>query len=633
MLVLDQENSYSFANMTVKVTDNTVERDDSTTTALDVPAFNLLIPTVQDVGLTNVLELFYPGEPNRYLKAHGRPNPLKYGFGPDLIHDILQMNVPNVGIYTVNLRGASASMANAIVVMKYKVESGVAYTDTNGNPYYYSANGQLTTSPTAGQPVVRDVLHAKFELAHLANCKKWVDLHKKMNSLYTETPDDEGYMMMPVFAVMYRGASSFGNNVYMSLEPKKAEYDGNMYYAATVFDGINTTSTSATMSLDIESGAKYNTSYFIETIFNGQFTNLQVLAAENIDKLYEVVSPYLYTLDEYIAGTQANPAKSFAAVDIFNANEFAFMVDEGSLNIQAANAIKLSGGDNGTETADELFEQFFKGDILRDITSVLRYKMHYIPDLGYSTGAKKAIIDLIKKRNRMTTATLMIGGSDTIESAMTDHQANYFDDMPNIRQIATVQSPMAHNQFVRRTVTYPGGYFDTMALMRHIYKYGNPFQPFAGAEARWTGYVEDTMVYPPEVPEIINSLQTNRVNIVMKDANAGGYLADQLMNTVLTSDQTELNNAFLISSMLYDLLHLVHRNHFKFNEAEEVRMFNEAVNDCINTKYAPYSASVSVEVYRAGTIGRAKSKNKILVTIDLKDINKFTDVEIVLTDE
>ena len=33
-----------------------------------------------------------------------------------------------------------------------------------------------------------------------------------------------------------------------------------------------------------------------------------------------------------------------------------------------------------------------------------------------------------------------------------------------------------------------------------------------------------------------------------------------------------------------------------------------------------------------GTVGRAKSANKIEVTIDMKDINKFTDVDIILTD-
>lgn len=634
MLVLDSSKSgYAFSHMTIKVTDNTVEYDDSTASQREVPAFCMLIPTVQDVGPTNVLELFYPGEVSKYLKVHGKPNPLKYGFGPDLIHDVLALNAPDIGIYTVNLRGASASIANAVVMMKYKVESGVAYTDTQGNPYYVDANGKLTTSPTAGEAVTRDVLHLKFELAHIANVKKWMDVYKQLNGMYSETPDDSGYMSMPIFAVMYRGASSFGNNVYMSLEPMMAEYDGNMYYSATVFDGVDTTSTSATMSLYNNSGAKYNTSYFIETLFNQQFSNLQMLAAPMIDKAYDLINPFMYTLDEYIAGTQDKPAATFAALDLFNANEFAIVVDDDSLNLQVANAIQLSGGDNGTESADTLFTEFFKGNIMRDITSVLRYKVNYIPDLDYKVAAKQAIIELIEKRNRMTTATLAIGGYDTIDSAVIDHQRNYFANMPNIHQICACQSPMMHNAFVRRTVSFPAGYYNTMALVRHIARYGNPYQPFAGALARWTGYIEDTMVYPPEDVEIINALQKNRINVVMKDADEGGYMSEQQMNTQLTSDQTELNNAFLISNMLYDLLRLVHLQHYKFNEAEEVRIFNEAVNDCINTKYAPYSASVSVEVFRVGTIGRAKARNKILVTIDLKDINKFTDVEIYLTDE
>ena len=64
MLVLDQENSYAFSNMTIKVTDNTVERDDNANEVREVPKFNLLIPTVQDVGNTNTLELYYPGDKN-----------------------------------------------------------------------------------------------------------------------------------------------------------------------------------------------------------------------------------------------------------------------------------------------------------------------------------------------------------------------------------------------------------------------------------------------------------------------------------------------------------------------------------------------------------------------------------------
>lgn len=631
MLVLDQDKSYSFSNMTVKITDNTVLRDDTTTTTQETPDFNVLIPIHVPVGTTNSLELYYPGEINRYLNAHGTPNCLKNGFGADAIYAALTSGA-EVGVYTINLRGASATFANAVVVMKYKVEKDVPYTDTTGAPYYYDANGQLTTSPTDNTPVVRDVLHAKFELQYVANCKKWVDLYKKMNSLVSTTPDESGYQSMPVFAVMYRGASTFGNNVYMNLVPKTAEYDGNTYYTATVFDGINSIESSRYMSMDVNSGKKYNDSYFIETQFNAEYPTLRMMTAESIQDLYDLINPYLYTLDEFIAGTQANPAKSFAAVDMFGANEFAFVTDEDSLDMQAANAVILQGGSDGTETPDELFKDFFGGKILEDISSVLRYRVTYIPDLGYDEDTKKEIVKLVKLRNRMTTARLMVG-NETFESAIVDHQSNYYENMPNVSLIAKCQSPMMFNEFTRRTVTVPAGYFDLVAVLNHMYKWGNPFQPFAGALCRWTGFIEDTMNYPANDAQFLQSLYVSRINVVMKDSEAGAYLADQEMNTVLTSDQTELNNAFLISSMLYDLVALVHRQHFKFNEAEEVRIFNENVNDIINQKYAPYSASLDVEVYRSGTIGFAKSRNIIKVTVDLKDISKYTDVEIVLTDE
>ena len=631
MLVLDQDKSYSFSNMTVKITDNTVLRDDTTTTTQETPDFNVLIPIHVPVGTTNSLELYYPGEINRYLNAHGTPNCLKNGFGADAIYAALTSGA-EVGVYTINLRGASATFANAVVVMKYKVEKDVPYTDTTGAPYYYDKNGQLTTSPTENTPVVRDVLHAKFELQYVANCKKWIDLYKKMNSLVSTTPDESGYKSMPVFAVMYRGASTFGNNVYMNLVPKTAEYDGNTYYTATVFDGINSIESSRYMSMDVNSGKKYNDSYFIETQFNAEYPTLRMMTAESIQDLYDLVNPYLYTIDEFIAGTQANPAKSFAAVDIFGANEFAFVTDEDSLDMQAANAVILQGGSDGTETPDELFKDFFGGKILEDISSVLRYRVTYIPDLGYDEDTKKEIVKLVKLRNRMTTARLMVG-NETFESAIVDHQSNYYENMPNVSLIAKCQSPMMFNEFIRRTVTVPAGYFDLVAILNHMYKWGNPFQPFAGALCRWTGFIEDTMNYPANDAQFLQSLYVSRINVVMKDSEAGAYLADQEMNTVLTSDQTELNNAFLISSMLYDLVALVHRQHFKFNEAEEVRIFNENVNDIINQKYAPYSASLDVEVYRSGTIGFAKSRNIIKVTVDLKDISKYTDVEIVLTDE
>lgn len=631
MIILDQANTYGFANTVVKVIDQTYETTTAENTSTSIPEFNVLIPTVQDVGSTNVLELYQPGAVSEYLVNHGNPNALKYGFGPDFIHGILERGDSNVGVYTINLRGASATMANVMVLMKYRIEKNVPYTDADGNQYYKDENNQITTDPVSGGEIIRDVLHVRFDTANVEECKKWTDIHKALSAAYSEVEDDDGYKTIPWFGIMYRGASSFGNNIYFSLIPVRTEYDGNMYYKVALFNGQTMITTDPVYSFDIDAGAKYQTTYYIETMFNDNFKTMRYMTAESSQDIVDLFNKYLHTVDEYILGK--TPETTFAQIDPFSVDSFAIKLDAGSVNSQLTNAFKLSGGSDGVETRDELFRMFFAGEILGDITSPLRYRVNYIPDVNYDSATKKAIADLIQKRIRMTTATIMLGGTDGFQSALVDHQANWYTTQPNIRQLAKYQSPMMYNQFTRRTMTYPATYFDTMALMEHFAKWSNYFQPFAGAECRWTGYIEDTMPYPAETPEYMQSLQTNRINVVMKDAKDGAYLTDQQMNTVLTSDQTELNNAFLISCMLYDLIELIHYNNFKFNEAEEVRQFQEGVQDIINTKYAQHSASISATVARVGTVGRNKSANKITVAVDLKDINKYTDIELYLVDE
>lgn len=632
MLILDQANTYGFSNTVVKVIDQTYEEVASERATMPVPEFNVLIPTVQAVGVTNAVELYQPGDVDGYVRTHGNPNALKYGFGPDFIHGILERGNSRVGVYTINLRGPSATMANVVVLMKYRVEEDVPYTDADGNQYYVDENNQLTIDPT-DNPVVRNVLHVRFETAMVENCKKWTDLLAGLNALYSEEPDDEGYRTIPWWGVMYRGASAYANGIYFSMSPSRAEYDGNMYYKLHVFNGQNMVNTDPLYSFDFDAGARYQTSYYIENVFNNAFPTMRFMTAEDSDKIAELFNQYLYTVDDYILGRQADGSVKFPAVDPFNVEGFAITVDTGSIDPEVTNIFRLSGGSDGDETSDELFRMFFAGEILGDIASPLRYRINYIPDVNYDAATKLAIRTLVEKRIRMTSATIMLGGMDGFASALIEHQGSWYETMPNIRQLAKYQSPMMFNAFCRRTMVYPATYFDTMGLMEHFAKWGNFFQPYAGAEARWTGYIEDTMPYPDESPQYLQSLQTSRINVVMKDAKDGAYLADQQMNTVRTSDQTEFNNAFLISCMLYDLIDLIHYNHFKFNEAEEVRQFDEAVNDCINAKYLEHSASISAKVERVGTTGRAKSANKITVTVDLKDINKFTDIELVLVDE
>lgn len=638
MIVLDRKNSFGFSNTVISVIDHTYVDESSVTEDTTVQDFNMLIPTVQAVGTTNVLEYYQPGDRSRYEKAHGKPNALKFGWGPDLIYDALnpELEKANVGIYTINLRGPSATMSNLICAMKYRVEPDVPYTDTDGSQYYKDANGQLTTTPSDGaEPISRDVLHVKFVTMNLDQCRKWQDIHSAMHDLYNvETADDEGYFTVPWFSIMYRGATAFANDVYFHLIPARAEYDGNMYYKVAMFDGTSMGTTDGVFSFDIDSGARFQTSYYMETQFNKYFPTMRYMSAEDGDDIVNLLNKYGYTLDDYLNGTTDEPSVQFPAMDPFNCSGFAITVDTGSINPQLTKAFCLAGGYDGDETRDELFEMFFKGEILEDLNSPLRYRINYIPDMNYNNATKSAIIELLNQRTRLTLTSVMLGDRDGFNSALIEHQSMYFMDLPGVRQLAKCQSPMRLNPYIRKTTTTPATYFDVLAMLRHFVKWGNYFQPFGGADARWDdGFIDDTMMYPPNKTDILNSLQTNRINVVMKDKRAGAYLADQQTSTTRLSDQTEFNNEILISCMLYDLIDLIHNNHFKFNEAEEVRQFDEAVKDCINKKYEPYSASITATVTRVGTVGQARYKNKITVEVDLKDISKFTDIDLVLVDE
>lgn len=650
MLVLDHENTYGFANATVQVIDETYIEDAVVSTEVNIPDFNVLIPVVQETGLTNVVELYQPGDYESYVASHGNPNARKYGFGPNFIYEILRRRQSNVGVYSVNLRGSSATLANTIISMKWKVEEDVPYVDAEGNQYYRNPDAidtadMLTTDVIPGAEVKRDVLHIKFVPSFKESCKKWPELYDAMNDIVSNVPDDDGYRTIPCFAVVYRGASAYGNGIYFSMTPTVSEFDGNMYYRLALFNGNRIVTTDQAFSFDMDAGAAYDQNFYIEHVFNAKFPTLRYITATTNQDMVELIQKYLYTVDDVLAGTQDKPSVKFSEIDPFSAlrgeatsevsknNLFAVVVDDGSIDSRLTNAFQLQGGYDGEESRDELFRKFFTKEIVEDLADVIRYRMTYIPDIGYDDDTKRAIDDLCKERNYTTRATVMIGDENGFASAIRDHQYIWFGTHSHVRQLAKCQSAMMFDPWSRRTLKFPASYFDTIALMDHFVTTGNYFEPFAGAGARWKDYIEDTMCYPPSDVRYTDSLQKARINVVTKDSQAGAYLNDQMMDTAQISDQTELSNAFLVSTMLYDLIRLVHLNHFKFNESEEVRRFQEMLDLGINTKYAPYSASLSVTVRRVGTTGRAKSTNEIIARVDLKDINKWTNIKLYLVDE
>lgn len=643
MLILDEANKYTFPNTVIKFVDETywTETED---VALPIPRMNVLVPIHVERGKVNTMMLYKTGQAETFLKDFGSPDCVKNGFGADLVHDILNLSTEDtIGVWVCNVRGSDATAANVILLMKYRVETGVEVTTDSGEALYITPTGEITTSPitttetnagvvtTDNERLTRDVLHVKYTTEYVGDISKWTQSSAIMNRYYNvATTDDEGYYTIPLFMIVHSATSTYGNNCYFRLLPQISESDDKMYYSIDLFDGENVYNTDAIYSMDVNGGELIGENYYIEESFNDKFSGLmRFCSSDYFQDAMNMISEYM-ALDEL----------TFSDIDIFDPVDESgaslstgYVVDPGSMDVTATKAFALAGGSNGESDADvdQLFTDFFNGNIITDIASVIRWRINYIPDIGYADDTVAAIKNLCAKRSRMTVCTIALGGS-TFDSAISDHNTKHIANMPTMRQICALQHAMRYNEFKRRTIEYPAGYFDTLAFLRRVLSVGNPYSGFAGYNARWTDFIEETMTFMPEDAELMNRLDKARVNVLMKDASDGGYLSDQKMNTKLISDQTEFNNAMLIADMLYDLIDLIHRNSFNFNEPDDVENLQSLVSTKINTSYAPHAASLSTSVSKVGTTGKDKYTTKINVTVNLKDINKYANVEFVLTD-
>ena len=630
MLVFSGAANYPFPNMTFEIKDYTFQTEDETTTESQ-PSFNFLIPIRVDRGPVNTFKLFRPGSKNLAIKTFGKPNPQKDGFGMDFVCGILDKlnSSADVGVYVINLRGNDATAPTAIVNMKWKIEEGVAKTDEEGNPLYIDhETGAETKVADGNEAITRDVLHVKYVTSFADKITKWPQMIAQLNKEYSDTPDESGYKTYPLFGIVYRGNSSYGNDCYMRIIPSVSQYDNKTYYAFEVFDGESTVTTDPEVSFDPDSGDGVYDNPYAEQMFNKNFGSMNYISSPYMDDIKAM-------LNKYVTGG------NYEYTDIFDttAKSYQFVVDEGSLDFTAAKAIQFQGGNDGKQSKDELLVDFFNNKVVTDVRSALRYRFNFIPDVGYTntpenkdTDVIGAIEDFCKNRVYTTTSTIMVGGENTFMSAINDHTQNHSDDMPNISQMCRYQNPMMYNTYINRTITYPVTYFDTMALVERLNDDGNLYNPMGGANYRLSGYIEDTMNYCPEDASLMTDLENSRLNVVMKDAAPGGYMSNQLMNTKLVSDRTERNNAFLISDMIYDLIQLIHENTFTFNEAAQVIEFSQLVDSRINEKYARYAAAMTCEVSRKGTTGRASQTKIVKITIDLRDIAKFANAYLTLVD-
>ena len=672
MVILSRPTTALYDNMSVSLIDNTVVEEVTTSVEEVPPQVNFLIPVVMPSGATNTMELFRDGEDSLFERYHATPNSKKYGFGPDMIKLILESGT-GAGVYTVNLRGKTARLANLVCLMKWKIEKDVPYTqeiDGQTVQMYYDPEASnpgatITTEEIAGGEIVRDVLHVKFENVHFDDLTNWPSLYDKMSTLastattdendnVTYSEDDDGYHTIPCFAVTYRGAGEFGNNVYFRLQPIYSEYDGNMYYKTHLWNGSRIISTDEGFSFDLDAGKAYNKDYYIETIFNNQFPTMRYVTSSENQDMVNIFKQFLFTPEGYLN----NPDESdipFRLIDPFNAclasevnsrvrnTLFAIQIDEGSIDSNLTNAFKLEGGFDGTETDDELYESLFRKEIIEDITDPLRYRIVLIPDIGYNHDTQDAILNMVEptpsadeesqERQYFARAMLMAGDTTSFQTGIIDRNGRFSGNLPNLSLLFKYQSPMKFNALTSRTERFPASYIMLSMLLEHWRRNSSFLMPFAGYSTVSTSFIDETMPYPPNEKRTMDSFTAARINAFKKDWRTGVYMGDQMMCTEFRSDQTEFSVALLVSMILHDIAQIVHMNHMGFNEEADVQRLQKAIDTTILPYYSSVVTSLVATVSKAGNRGINRYKNRIDVHINPKDILRSTDVYLYLDEE
>jgi hypothetical protein len=576
---------------------------------------NILILGSFGMGTTNKPVQFYAGEGARFIEEFGAPNFRKNGVGHYIALEALNNN-RNMGVLAVNLKPATATYANAAIVAKLKVTPDVAKTNESGDPLYLTPGNVETTESDGNTAIVRDVMTATYSVVSFANITRESQLQEAMTALRSDVADAEGFKTYPLVGFYYKGKGDFGNNINFRMLEYVSRYTGEYLYALDLFDGTKV------VNLEDNSffsdSAVLTESVFIESIVNSANTSLRAVSANDIEDFYEALVPYL--------------GPKLKKVDLFTAEEYQYEVASTSTDFTSVRAVRLDNGAEGL-TADyaNLVGDFFDGKIVDDIDSLIRYRIDVVPDLNFTNGEKAKLISFLNRRTYSTTAILM-AGADTLESAIVERETLFKGEYPSVLLIPNAQSPKFQDPYTKRAFTFPLIYFFMKSYCENYRTHANSFMPLAGPNARVTGFIEDTMLFPSTNEKLLDNLDKSRINVLRKDTMPGAYIYTQNTNTEMDSDSTELNNICILRSIIYDIVNMAHSKNYTFNDFEEVEKFDEDMTLTVRPKYSNYVSGIITKVGKKSLTGSGKNTNIINVTVNFKDLLKSIEANITLTD-
>lgn len=614
--------------------------------------------------------------PNRYsyLREYGNPNFKKYGQAAYNVDNALSGG--GCGMYVMNLRPETATYANTVIMVKFKVgeksteDGGIATQDMISAGPALGLDGLVTKDdildaiePVPNPAIPADgVISYSFYAKTIENATTEDELYNAALELMEAEPDEDGFYNMPLALIHALGRGEYGNDIHLVFGNATEYTEDNEFYDVTS-PSYNTytltvaqASSSGLVQREIvygnfdEDGFDANfvygpSTYFADTINDVENGSERIHMEVYSATLEAICALYNTTFKPEVPKTPAN-------IDILTGYNLNGTVDEyleldtsgdDYLNLFSLDGFVLSSGNDGwdnmsdeeiTEAKDALLIKAYSGELDPMILSRFSSPCSFNLDANYSIEVKKQMAALAIRREYDCMTYLDLGCSTT-----TSAEIAMLQNLKNVYGFNIIKEGHSYKwrdrEYTGKICNMTITHWLAGALTNHMSTEDrNLFVPMARDTAvlkSGTDYIPGSFkpIIDPDSNDIKNTIYRLRGNCYETLTYNSVHRSTAITSCQTNSDRLLEMNEYILQRAVKTAYDVLSSKIYKLGEAADRANYEEDATDIIQAKIGKYVRSVSVSLEMTPA-DEKKSLLRIKIHIVFKTVIQNGAIEIYL---
>lgn len=601
-------------------------------------------------------QLLYMQNQESYLREYGNPNFRKFGQAAYNVDNALATG--NCGMYVLNLRPDTATYANTIIMVRFKV--GEVDGGTTDDQVKDESEGTIISQDET--VVNNSKLIYSFYAKTIEGAKTLDELTTAAIELMSADPDENGFYNMPLMLFYAMGRGAYGNGIHISFanattystedsfyEVAKPQYH---VYTLTVAEASNDGLVKRELCLGgldesgFDKNLEFGPSTYLEDVVNdvetgSQRINSQVYAA-TIDTICELYNNTFNPVEK-ATPTNLDILTRMTLDGTINENLELVTSEPDNLNLFSLDGFTLNSGLDGWDgmsaeeievAKEDLLIKAYSGDIDPFIKSRFSSPCNFNLDANYPINVKRQMAALANRRLYDCMTYIDLG---TV--ATTSGMISLLTSLKNIYGFNVIKE--GHNYKYRDTL-YTGKvcnmtitHWLAKSLPNHM---ADPERGLMIPMCRDTAVLRSGADYipgsfkpviDPDAHDIKNTIYRLRANCYETLSYNSFHRSTAITSCPSKSDRLLEMNEYILQLAVKTIYDCMASRIYKLGEAEDRNQFEEDTADILDLVIGKYvrSYSVSLEMTPAD---EKKSLLRIKLHLTFKTIIQNGDVQIYL---